>query len=450
MFSIRRYYSTVNAPQKQSVPTIISKIRSQLLSFKDPKTHVEDCKSIFNTFIKDGNYEKFKLYKHIPDFNNLFVEKMNLMVTYENIANGNILCLTMLEYFLQHTGSFDGKSFVTYFDVLNTLRNLIKVEANRSGRLSPEKSKYLLLILESYMIVNPNIESYSQGDLNDLFKVLTKCPKDTQSYELANKLIIPIIENKEYCSSDFYRQALLDLLIYQKRYHYLEKLFQSLFNDTAEVNEKTHRQIFKVVSRIQDKKALEAIIQIKAPTVTLNNEDLAYYFITNDENLLEQLKSIKDQLSNSLDFVNVIMFQKTIMEHLLSKFDSYNLSELDQLVRALYLHEFININPDSLATSSESLAYYRWRTLFGLLMTKLNLRQTGDVTNVYCLLSEFLYSCNIITLITPDNYKEISNYLIEYFNKDLKNHSKDIKFLKSLMTKFENREKVPTLTDDFI
>lgn len=450
MFTIKRYYSTANAIQKQSAHSIISKIRSQLVSAKDAKSHVDDCKSIFNSFIKDGNYEKFKLYHHIPDFNDLFIQKMNLMITHENIANGNLLCLTMLEYFLQHTGSFDGKSFVSYFDVLNTLKNLIRVESHQRGKINPEKSKYLLLILESYMIVNPNIESYTYGDFNDLFRLLTKCPKNTQSYELANKLIIPIIENQEFCAVDFYRKTLLDLLIYQKRYYYLEKLFQNLFHDTGEVNDTTHKQIFRVVSRIQDKNALEAIIQIRTPSITLNDEDLAYYFITNGKNLLEQLKSVSNQLSNTLDYINVIKFQKPIMEHLLSNFDSYEPSELDKIIQSLYLHEYVNIDPDSLVTSENAQTYYHWRTLFGLLITKLSLKQTGDVTKVYCLVCEFLHSSNIITLITPDNYKEICDDLIIYFNKDVEKYNEDITFLKSLMEKFENRESVPTLTDDFI
>lgn len=449
MVPIKRCYSILKSSPKTSAPAIVSKIRSQLLSARDSKTHVEDCTSIFNGFIKNGNYDKFKIYEHIPDFNNLFIQKMNLMVSYANEGNGNILCLSMLEYFLQHSDSFKGKNFVNYFDVLGTLKNLIRIEANQTGNVDEEKSKYLLLILESYVIVNPNIESYSYGDFNDLFRLLTRCPKNTQSYELANKLILPIIENQEFCGVDFYRETLLNLLIYQKRYYYLEKLFHNLFYNTAEVNDKTHRQIFRVVSRIRDENALEAILQIKAPSITLNNEDLAHYFITNGKDLLEQLTSISKELSNTLDFLNVIKFQKVILEHLLSNFESYTINEIIQLVQALNLYGYVEIEVDSLVTSENALIYYKWRNAFGLLLTKINIKQTGDVTKVYCLVCEFLNSSNMIGLVTPDNYREICSILIKHFENDSKNGMKEIEFLKSLIAKFENRKTEPTLAEEY-
>lgn len=450
MFPFRRCYSNLVAYQNASLSkAVISQVRNHLLTFGDTQSHIDDCKFIFTNFIKDGNYDKSKIYNHILDFNNLFIQKMTYMVSYKNEGNGNVLCLKMLEYFLQNSESFNGSSFVEYFDVLEVLKNLIRNEASQKEMADEKTAAYLLLILESYLVVNPNIEAYSYGDMNDLFFILRRCPKNAQSFEITNKLVLPILENPDFSHIEYFRESLLDLLVYQKRYFYLEKIMNSILLGSNQISKTAHTQVFRVVSRIDDVTAMNAIIKLHPPTVVDNHENLAHYFLKTPENLLQNIISVEDQLAQEMFFHPIIRFQKVIMEHLAKNFDSYDLNDLLDIVRTLQVYRYYDIGDSSFIAKEHCLDYYQWRTVLGLLAAKINIKETGSIAHTYEKVYEFLDATNIIGIVTPDNYKELCDILIEHYKKDEKNGALEIKALQLLINKFENREKGSSLTEGY-
>lgn len=375
--------------------------RQNLLRSNNLKEGLRSCEYL-HSILKD-NY--CLACSTIPDFKNLYFQKLFSIITQNNYDNSNEKCLKYLTDLLKIDDSILDKK-----DISRLLYQII-LKQSPFLRNNFSNNEFSKTIVDYLLILAGDVDDIHPRVVYAILNFLNTLPVNEENMKFSNKIILPIIERKLYLKTPFYISLLIDVLTKQKRLKRIQEILPIVVEHLAD-KEELHLKLFEIFVSLNDEVNLKELITILEPTIAKYPLVMAYIIRTSDDPILK-LKSLQPDLKKNIQIIQYLSFSNTLVLDLLNDCENLSIEYLQEFTNLLNLPLAMNLDINMFDSADESLLYLNWKSNVGELMLMMFLRKK-DISN--CI--DFLYqNTDMRGLVTLVNIKKIINSLTLELNK---------------------------------
>lgn len=395
-FSPRSYYSQ---KANSEISTVI--VRQNLLRSSNLKDNLKSCEYLHSA-LTDSYTSTCAL---IPDFKNLYLQKLFSIITQTNCSNSNEKCLKYLTDLLKIDNSIMDKKDISrlLYQIILKQSHFLKNGSSNNDFLK-DIVDYLLILAGDVSDIHPQV-------VHGILKFLNTLPVNEDNLKFSNKIVLPIIENKLYLKTPFYTSLLIDVLTKQKRLKRIQELLPIVVEHLAD-KEQLHLKLFEIFVSLNDEGNLKELMTILEPTIAKYPQVMAHIIRSSDDPI-SKLKYLQPELKKNIQIIQYLNFSNALVLDLLNDCEKLSIEYLKEYTSLLNLPLAVNLDKNMFDSDDESLLYFNWKTNVGELMLLMFLRKK-DILN--CI--EFLYqNTDMRGFVTLGNIKKIINALTLELNK---------------------------------
>ncbi|KAL6929159.1 hypothetical protein ACO0SA_002499 [Hanseniaspora valbyensis] len=378
-------------------PVVVKQALLQNLNHKENLNNLEYLHSVLK-------HSHSLITKKIPDFNNLYLQKLFSIITPNNQNKSNEKCLMYLTEVLKI-----GNEILEKKDIGNLLSQIVLKQSDSFDEVSD--NSFLKDIIDYMLILSGHLSNIHPQVVYAILKYLNTLPVNEENLQFSNKIILPIIEDQLYLKTPSYTSILIDILTKQKRLNRIQELLP-IISDHLSNKEQLHLKLFEIFVSLKDEANLKELMIILDPTVTKYPQVMSYIIKSSDDPILK-LNDLQPELQNNINIIQYLIFSNDLLIDLLNNYKSVSVEYLKEYMKLLNLQLRLNLDENMFDNDYEKSLYSNWKSNVGELMVILFLKQKKLSSCI-----DFLYeNTDLKGLVTFTNTKKILKMLEKDMNK---------------------------------